>query len=196
MPFTTSLSRAGYALSQPASFWIRPGYAGIAYSDGDETEQRLAAILASAADLSVFSRELAVQRTDWASLYHLSGSRANLLRPFRERLEQAEVLEVGAGCGAITRYLGECGARVLALEGSPRRAAMARSRTRDLANVTVVADRFDQFVCDQRFDVVTLIGVLEYAALFTEGAEPAVRMLERVRGLLKPGGKLIVAIEN
>ena len=196
MPFTTSLSRAGYALSQPVSFWIQPGYAGIAYSDGDETEQRLAAILASAADLSVFSWELASQWTDWASLYHLSGSRANLLRPFRERLEQAEVLEVGAGCGAITRYLGECGARVLALEGSPRRAAMARSRTRDLANVTVVADRFDQFVCDQRFDVVTLIGVLEYAAQFTEGAEPAVRMLERVRGLLKPGGKLIVAIEN
>ena len=196
MPFTTSLSRAGYALSQPVSFWIQPGYAGIAYSDGDETEQRLAAILANAADLSVFSRELAAQWTDWASLYHLSGSRANLLRPFRERLEQAEVLEVGAGCGAITRYLGECGARVLALEGSPRRAAMARSRTRNLANVTVVADRFDQFVCDQRFDVVTLIGVLEYAALFTEGDEPAVRMLERVRDLLKPGGKLIVAIEN
>ena len=41
MPFTTSLSRAGYALSQPVSFWIQPGYAGIAYSDGDETEQRL-----------------------------------------------------------------------------------------------------------------------------------------------------------
>ena len=80
MPFTTSLSRAGYALSQPASFWIRPGYAGIAYSDGDETEHRLAAILASAADLSVFSRELATQWTDWASLYHLSGSRANSAR--------------------------------------------------------------------------------------------------------------------
>ena len=184
MPFTTLLARAGYALSQPDPIWIRPGYAGIAYSDGDEAEQRLAAILAAATDLSVFSRELATQWTDWPSLYHLSSSRANLLRPFWDRLEMAEVLDIGAGCGAITRYLGECGARVLALEGSPRRAAMARSRTRDLDNVTVVADRFDQFVCDQRFDVVTLIGVLEYAALFTEGDEPAVRMLERVRDLL------------
>lgn len=196
MPFTTLLARAGYALAQPDPIWIRPGYAGIAYSDGDETEQRLAAILAAATDLSVFSRELATEWTDWASLYHLSSSRANLLRPFRDRLEQAEVLEIGAGCGAITRYLGECGARVLALEGSPRRAAMARSRTRDMDNVTVVADRFDRFACEQHFDVITLIGVLEYAALFTEGDEPAVRMLERVCDLLKPGGKLIVAIEN
>lgn len=196
MYFDTLLARAGYVLSPADSIWIRPGYEGIAYTDGDATEQRLATILADATDLSVFSPELASQWTDWASMYHLSSSRANLLRPFRDRLEQSDVLEIGAGCGAMTRYLGECGARVLALEGSPRRAAMARSRTRDLDNVTVMTDRFDQFVCEQRFDVVTLIGVLEYAALFTDGDEPALRMLMRVRDLLKPGGKLIVAIEN
>ena len=71
MYFDTLLARAGYVLSPADSIWIRPGYEGIAYTDGDATEQRLATILADATDLSVFSPELASQWTDWASMYHL-----------------------------------------------------------------------------------------------------------------------------
>lgn len=63
------------------------------------------------------------------------------MRPFENDLH-GDILEIGAGCGAITRYLGECGGNVLALEGS-QDAAIARARTRDLQNVTVVSDRFD-----------------------------------------------------
>ena len=189
---------SGYTLAEKISIFMKPGYAGIAYSDGDTIENRIANIIAKAQDLSIFSRELAVQCTDWPSLYHLSGTRANILRPFHSILKQANVLEIGAGCGAITRYLGESGANVLALEGSPRRAAIARSRTRELENVTVVADKFDQFQCDLdlRFDIITLIGVLEYAALFTDDENPVVSMLTRIRELLKPEGRLILAIEN
>lgn len=196
MTFISALVQAGYVQADATAVFMQPGYTGIAYSDGDATEERIGAIIAAATDCSVFSVELAAQCTDWPSLYHLAASRANILRPFRLMFEQANVLEIGAGCGAVTRYLGECGTRVLALEGSVRRAGIARSRTRDLENVTVVADRFDRFSCDYRFDVVTLIGVLEYAALFTEGDDPVVRMLDQVRGLLKPGGRLILAIEN
>lgn len=196
MNFPSILIDSGYMLAEKISIFMKPGYAGIAYSDGDTIENRIANIIAKAQDLSIFSRELAVQCTDWPSLYHLSGTRANILRPFHSILKQANVLEIGAGCGAITRYLGESGANVLALEGSPRRAAIARSRTRDLENVTVVADKFDQFQCDLRFDIITLIGVLEYAALFTDGENPVVSMLTRVRELLKPKGRLILAIEN
>jgi glycosyltransferase involved in cell wall biosynthesis/SAM-dependent methyltransferase len=121
--------------------------------------------------------------------------RANLLRPYQDSLK-GDVLEIGAGCGAITRFLGEQGANVLALEGSPRRAAIARSRTRDLHNVTVLSEKFDLFKTDQTFDVITLIGVLEYANMFTPDDEPALTMLKRVRRLLKPEGRLIIAIEN
>lgn len=189
------LSRFGYSLDQQTRIWSRPGYTGIAYSDGDEVEQRIAATIEQASDVSVLSTELRQHCTDWPSLYHLSSARANILRPFAADII-GDVLEVGAGCGAITRYLGECGANVLALEGSLRRAGIARSRNRDLPNVTVISDSLDQFRCDQQFDIVTLIGVLEYANLFTLGESPAVSMLERVRALLKPSGKLIIAIEN
>lgn len=196
MNFTAELLQNGYVIIQDISVFMKPGYAGIAYSDGDATEKRIADVITEAQDISIFSRELAAQCTDWPSLYHLAGTRANILRPFHSTLQQSTVLEIGAGCGAITRYLGECGAQVLALEGSPRRAAIARSRTRDLENVTVVADKFDQFRCDTRFDVITLIGVLEYAPLFTDGEDPVVSMLSRVREMLKPDGQLILAIEN
>jgi len=189
------LLTSGYVFNQELRIWARPDYTGINYSDGDEAERRIAIIVDQATDITVLSTELRQHCTDWPSLYHLSGTRANIMRPF-ENLLKGNVLEIGAGCGAITRYLGECGANVLALEGSPRRASIARSRTRDLDNVTVLAEKFDQFQWDHQFDVITLIGVLEYANLFTAGENPPLAMLERVRSLLKPEGKLIIAIEN
>jgi O-antigen biosynthesis protein len=190
------LDGLGYLFDPIAKIWMRSDYPGIQYNDGDEIENRIAAVIKEASDLSVLSTELRQYCIDWPSLYHLTGTRANIMRPFEAIYKNARVLEIGAGCGAITRYLGESGAHVLALEGSPRRAAIARSRTRDLDNVTVLAEKFDQFKCTEKFDVVTLIGVLEYANLFTPGDNPALSMLERVRQLLKPEGKLIIAIEN
>jgi len=192
---SSALAQAGYSYNKETLVWTRQDYAGIAYSDGDEVERRIASIIDNATDLCVLSNELRPHCTDWPSLYHLSSTRANILRPFESEL-RGDILEIGTGCGAITRFLGECGGNVLALEGSPRRASIARARTRDLDNVTIVCDKFDDFSCDKKFDVVTLIGVLEYANLFTAGEHPTLAMLERVRNFLKPSGKLIIAIEN
>ena len=190
------LQDAGYVLDDRVNVWSNPSYQGIAYSDGDEIENRIASIIKDATDISTLSTELRQHCTDWPSQYHLTSARANIMRPFTATLKEANVLEIGAGCGAISRFLGECGATVLSLEGSPRRASIARSRTRDLDNVTVLTEKFDQFQCQHAFDVITLIGVLEYANLFTPGDNPALAMLVRVKQLLKPEGKLIIAIEN
>ena len=184
-----------YVLDPHRRIWTRPGYGGISYNDGDEIELRIASVIEQASDITVLSPELRRHCTDWPSLYHLSGTRANILRPFADSLK-GDILEIGAGCGAITRYLGECGANILALEGSLRRAAIARSRTSDLENVTVLAESFDSFQCDHKFDVITLIGVLEYANLFTPAENPALAMLKQVCSMLKPEGKLVIAIEN
>lgn len=56
MKFDTILSKAGYLPDTSNQVWARPGYTGIAYSDGDEIENRIGAIIANAADLSVFNR--------------------------------------------------------------------------------------------------------------------------------------------
>ncbi|MDN7944084.1 methyltransferase [Burkholderia multivorans] len=189
------LESAGYVFDDVIRIWRRDVSASFAYSDGDDVEESLARILQEAQDLSVLSPELAAHCTDWPHRYHLSASRANLLRPLSHRLT-GDILEIGAGCGAITRYLGECGGNVLALEGSRRRASIAALRTRDLPNVIVLNERFGDFAVDRKFDVVTLIGVLEYAALFGDGDDPAHSMLQAVCRMLKPGGILILAIEN
>jgi 2-polyprenyl-3-methyl-5-hydroxy-6-metoxy-1,4-benzoquinol methylase len=175
--------------------WSQPDFQSIDYSDGEETEQQLQHIIDSASDISSLSLELRQHCADWPTTYHLSGLRANILRPFEIAAEH-DVLEIGAGCGALSRYIGECGASVLALEGSFRRARIARSRTRDLDNVTVVAEKLSAFEAPQQFDVVTLIGVLEYAALDDDVDEPAKAMLRKAASMLKPDGIVILAIEN
>lgn len=185
----------GYSKDPNTGVWVRSDFQGIAYSDGDTAETELARIIHEAGDVSVLSDELPQFCTDWAKLYHLSATRSNILRPF-EHLLKGRVLEIGAGCGALSRYLGECGADLLCLEGSPRRAAIAASRTRGLDNVTVLAERFDDFSLDVQFDAITLIGVLEYASMFSNAENPALAMLKRVRQLLKPDGHLFIAIEN
>lgn len=190
-----TLEEHGYRFNTETRIWVRDDYQGLSYSDGDESEERLARIIREADDLSVLSTELSQHCTDWASLYHLGTARGNILRPFEACLG-GSVLEIGAGCGAISRYLGERGCSLLSLEGSVRRAQIAASRTRDLPNVRVLAERFDDFTNDERFDVITLIGVLEYASVFSRESHAALSMLKRVHDLLLPDGKLILAIEN
>ena len=189
------LLTAGYQLDASFNVWSRPDFSGISYSDGDAIERRIESIIDSASDLSVFSDELGLYCTDWASTYHLSSTRANLLRPF-ELTRAQDVLEIGSGCGVLTRHMGECGANVLALEGSLRRSRIARARTRDLTNVTVLAETFSNFRINHKFDVITLVGVMEYANLFIGGESPEAAMLSRVVSMLKPRGIVIIAIEN
>lgn len=189
------LQEKGYRFNPETGIWVRDDYQGLAYSDGDESEEGIARIIREAEDLSVLSKEMINKSAGWAATYHLDSARGNILRPF-ERYLSGRILEIGAGCGAITRYLGECGGSVLSLEGSVRRAQITASRTRDLDNVVVVAERFEEFDTDERFDVVTLVGVLEYANVFSQDKDAALLMLKRVRKLLLPDGKLFIAIEN
>lgn len=185
-----------YYLNEDINVYCNNEYKSINYNDGDDIENNIYEIISNVDDLSVLSTELRNYCIDWPTVYHLGSERANILRPFEGILKGADVLEIGAGCGAITRFLGEAGANVLAVEGSLRRAKIARSRTRDLDNVTVLAEKFADFDTEHKFDVITLIGVLEYANLFTTSDTPAKTMLEDVYSYLKPNGKLIIAIEN
>ncbi len=187
---------ARYVLNEDSSVHVRADRDDFAYSDGDEVEARLAAIVSDAKDLSLFSPDLRRGQTDWPSTYHLSPTRANLLRPVQDILKNADVLEVGAGCGAITRFLGEAGAHVIALEGSMRRASIAAARCRDLPNVAVVNDKFEEFEQSAKFDLVSLIGVLEYSRIYGSGSDPVMAMLRHAYELLKEDGVLLVAIEN
>lgn len=165
------------------------------YSDGEEFEKRIEAIIASASDRSLFSAEIRNAIWDWRSSCHLSPVRANILRPI-EWACRGRVLELGAGCGIITRYLGEVGGDVVALEGSAFRAGVTRLRTADLENVKVVCDRIEDFEAAQKFDAVTMIGVLQYARLYGGGDGAELALIENATRQLDDDGVLIIGIQN
>lgn len=190
-----NLVNSGFILDDATGVWRQDSDQEFAYSDGDEIENYLLEVVRNAQDRSVISEELRNAIKDWPSLYHLSRRRSNLLRPFEEELKGKKILEIGCGCGAITRYLGEIGAQVLALEGSPRRAQIARERCRDLDNITVACARSDEFGWEGYFDVILLIGVLEYSPKYLGKDGPDI-MLTSVRKQMKADGFLILAIEN
>ena len=48
----------------------------------------------------------------------------------------------------------------------------------------------------EKFDYITLIGVFEYAGLYINSNEPYSKFLNMIASLLKPDGKIIIAIEN
>jgi SAM-dependent methyltransferase len=191
---TKTLERNGYLADSECGIWQRAGTESIPYSDGHELEQRLARDVASVQDRSFDSPEWAEHIVDWPSEYHFSRLRCNLLRPIPIKVGD-RVLELGAGCGAITRWLGEIGAEVIAVEGSARRAAIIASRCRDLPNVHVVAEDLHGI---PRFeaDWVTLIGVLEYSRVFHCAVDPVAETLIAARNQLARGGALVLAIEN
>ena len=164
-----------------------------AYADG--AEQRVLDALTAASDRRDGSDELRRLATDWATTYHLSPKRANLIRPF-EIGRDHRILEVGAGTGALTRYLGERGARVLALEGDRTRAEAIALRCSDLDNVEVVCGLLHELVDDDGFDLVVVIGVLEYAGGSEKGNRPQLEFLRHAAGLVGEGGALLLGIEN
>ncbi len=173
----------------------------IAYNDGDTPENRIYEILHQAKDVSCKSKELKQSITDWPTEYHLSTTRHNLLSPF-DLGKNKKILELGCGCGAITRQLGEMGHEIHAVEGSKRRATITAERCRDLDNVKVYNANYNEIDFDeQSYDFITLIGVLEYASLFLpeQQGDPltaAQMIVNQLKKKLKPDGTLIIAIEN
>ena len=163
--------------------------------DVDGAEQRLFDVIHRAEDLSSTSDELAGSTQTWPERYHLSHDRANVLRPLN--LQRGfKVLEVGAECGAITRYLGEMCDLVDAVEPVSARARVARTRTRDLPGVEVfVGDLFD-VPGDNVYDLIVLVGVLEYVGSGSAELAPYQKFLHRAASLLTEDGSLLVAIEN
>jgi len=182
-------------IEDASSVWLLETHRKFGYSDGVESERYLQRVLAGAKDLSSRSAELEIHIKDWPSEYHLTTKRGQLLSGFNFD-RGLRVLEVGCGCGAITRHLGESFDQVVSIEGNLNRARLARQRTRDLASVSIVCAPFQQIRFKQKFDIVFCIGVYEYLASFIEGDDPYDAALKYFADMLNPNGIVVIAIEN
>lgn len=191
----TAIEQLQYSVDSDTGVLIKHTFDPKSFQYADTAEESLLNLFRGATDLSTGSQEIQRAIKDWPTEYHLSLARSNLLRGF-DLSRFTSVLEIGCGCGAITRQLGEQGLSVTALDGSFQRAAVTRARCRDLPKVKVVCENFESFEDSKRYDLVTLIGVLEYAPAFITSESPFEDMLRRARSFLKPDGVLVIAIEN
>jgi len=160
------------------------------YSDGD-IEDELLEIVKNTKDFT----EILAKDTRWPILYHLSPIRQNIINwyPFKAH---ASCLEIGAGCGAITGALCESLAQVTSVELSQRRASINYERHKNYDNLEIIVANLNDVVFKEKFDYITLNGVLEYAGSFTKTDTPYQDFLKQIKHYLKPDGKLIIAIEN
>jgi len=166
-------------------------YSGVdGYSDGD-IEDELLNLVTNNSDVM----EILAAEKRWPILYHLSPVRQNILEwyPFREG---AEVLEVGSGCGAITGVLCRKAGQVTCIELSKRRSLININRNKEYSNLEIMVGNFNDIRLDKKYDYITLIGVMEYAGYYTSSESPFVSFLENIKKMLKPDGKLLIAIEN
>ena len=157
----------------------------------DGAEERMKSIFLSTDDRSSASDFLASHITDWPSRYHLDRRRTNILRPINFD-KSMRVLDVGAGTGVMSRYAAERGAEVVALEGDSMRAELASLRCEGL-NVDVRCGSVNDFDDSEGFDLILVIGVLEYATNHPAGSAG---FLKKLSQLLNPDGSIVIAIEN
>ncbi len=170
------------------------------YSDGREEEEYLYNLICNCSDVSLSSQQLQNGVRSWVTEYHLSINRANSFRAI-DFSSINSVLEIGCGCGAITRFLGEQGVKVDALDGSMQRAEITRLRCRDLDNVNVVQADFNNLVLpDQEYDLVVLNGVLEYAGKYCQSQDTplaaVIAILKKIELSLTIKGRVVIGIEN
>lgn len=160
------------------------------YSDGDIEDQMLEMV-----KKGISYEDLPAGQVDFPVIYHFSDLRNNILcwYPFKRT---DRVLEIGAGCGAITGMLCEKSGQVVSVDLSKRRASINYERNKERENLTIMVGNLNDMSFDQPFDYVVVNGVLEYAMSFTKGDTPYETFLENMGQYLNEAGKILIAIEN
>ncbi len=163
------------------------------YSDGEIEDK----ILDIAKNFSPVEFQQKIEESgEWPVLYHLSPQRENIVDwiPIKEN---AKVLEIGAGCGAITGSLAKKAGSVTCVDLSRKRSQINAYRHENYDNVTITVGNFkDIEPALGEFDYIFLIGVFEYSESYMNSETPFEDMLKSVMKHMTPDGRIIIAIEN
>lgn len=142
-------------------------------------------------------RRIIEERAKWPVLYHLSPLRENIV-DWLPMDKSTKVLEIGSGCGAITGKLAGKAGSVTCVELSKKRSLINAYRHQDCGNVTIHLGNFKDVEPDlpDDFDYICFIGVFEYGQSYIGTQHPYVDWLRMMKGHLKEGGRIVIAIEN
>jgi len=167
--------------------WYDPSHT---YSDGTIEKEIYESLMQGTSEIEMLQKD-----NRWPILYHFSPVRQNIVR-FIPMPESADVLEIGSGMGAITRALCPKAAHVTCVDLSLLRSQINSKRNESADNLEIIVANLNDIPFDRQFDMVTLIGVLEYGGKYTQGANPYLDFMLKAYSLVKPGGDLVIAIEN
>lgn len=141
--------------------------------------------------------EIIEERKSWPVFYHFSPLRSNIIDwlPFKKT---DKILEIGAGCGAVTGALARRAGSVTCVDLSRKRSLVNAYRNRDRDNITIMVGNFKDIEphLDEDYDYVLLIGVFEYGQAYIGGAAPYEDFMKICNRHHKPEGSLVIAIEN
>ena len=87
---------------------------------------------------------------------------------------------------------------VTCIELSKKRSTINAVRNQECDNVEIMLGNFEEVEkhLTQKYDYITLIGVLEYAESYISEDNPYVTFITKIARHLKENGKIIIAIEN
>jgi len=133
--------------------------------------------------------------TDWQFFYQLSELRTGIISWYDFK-QEARVLEIGAGFGALTGRLCEKCAHVTATERSRYRGESLAKRYADVDNLDIYVGDLKELEFPEQFDYIVVIGLLERIGGGSTVSGTYVEYLKLLQKYLKADGKLLVAVEN
>lgn len=128
------------------------------------------------------------QRASWLALLGLN--------------DDATALDIGSGYGAITHALAKTARQVYSVEAMTERIEFTNERMRQegLTNVQLIqASALHLPLAVESLDLIVVNGVLEWLGEWDLEDSPRtvqLRFLQKLHHLLKPGGSLVIGIEN
>jgi len=109
--------------------------------------------------------EVLSKNPPWPILYHLAPQREFLLDWYQFK-KNSSILEIGAGCGALTGLFTNKLKKVYSNELTTIRADIIRRRFSDKKNLTVYAGNLVDLNLKLKVDYLSVIGVLEYSGKY------------------------------
>lgn len=164
------------------------------YSDG-AIEDEILAIVRDASRVEYPA--IIEEKKSWPILYHLSPLRGNIVDwlPIKPG---DKVLEIGAGCGAITEKLSEKAGSVTCIDLSAKRSLINAYRNQDRDNIEIHVGNFNDIEpsLPEDYDFACMIGVFEYGQSYIHTKTPYEDFLKIMKKHVKKDGCIVIAIEN
>ena len=132
--------------------------------------------------------KLLTLESSFSEIKALSDNRRNIVE-FYPISKDETVLEIGAGFGEVTSSFLDRAKRVVSIESKKEKAEAIAKRYNSYENLEVYAGEIEDIILEDKFDIVSLIGVIELKTDLQ-------RYLDFAKNHLKEFGKIIIVINN